>query len=241
MAPKEVLVGWRHERPEASLAFFPPEPLGEAERAALGPGAQGLGDRVLAIRAGYDLRLRITPAGVRPVRVTRVEEPGALSEAAMQGMTELIVPSAWRRADRPAMQIALNMLFVTEEPAALMLTPPFLSPEFRDWPGTLVSGRFPLRAWPRVLNAVMEWEDRERDWVIRRGRPLAYVWIAMDDPEKVPKIVEAADTPAFRRHFRQISGVIAYGRNVGPMFEEAARRRPDRLLVPKRTGTPAWD
>lgn len=240
-AVRPVAVGWRHERPEGSFAFFPPEPLTPAERACLGPGAEGLGDRILRVRAGYDLRLRISPPGVRPVRVTQVEQPGALSDRALNGMAERLTTDSWRDPERPIMQISLNMLFVTDEPAHLMLTPPFLDPGFRDWPGTLVCGRFPVSAWPRVLNAALEWEDRDREWLIRRGEALAYVWIAFDDPAKVPELVEAADTPAFRTHFRKISGVIAYGRNVGPMFEEAARRRPARLLTAKRLGTPPWD
>lgn len=241
-----VDLGWRMDSDEAALAFFPPEPLdaGQAEAlASLDPlgSAEGLARRVLQIRCPYNLRVRVTPRGVKPVTFFRVDEPGSLSEGAFQGLFQFLEPSAQRRADLPVVQVSLNVVMVTEEPCALMLTPPFLAEGYRDWPGPIVSGRFPIRSWPRVLNAVMEWEDRDRDWVLRRGEPMAYLWVGFDDPRKVPRLVEAATTPALETHYRRVSGVIEYGRNVAPMFAEAERRRPPRLLVPKRTGTPAWD
>ena len=245
-APIPVDVGWHPDSEQAALAFLPPEPLGEAERAALAQtdpltGAGEIAERVFVLRCPFNLRLRVSPPGVTPVRFTRIEEEGQISEQALAGLFNQIDRSALRERSMPIVQLSLNLFFVTEEPAALTLTPPFLSPVFREWPGTLVSGRFPVRSWPRVLNAALEWEDRDRDWVLRRGDPLAYVWVQLDDPRKVPRLVEAASTPALMRHFRQISSVIEFGRNVGPMFEEAERRRPARLLTPKQTGTPPWE
>ena len=138
----------------------------------------------------------------------------------------------------PAVQISLNLMIVTEEHCALQLMPPFLSPSFRNWPGTVVSGRFPVSAWPRRPNCVLEWQDPDRDWVLRRGDPMVYLMFDFDDPAKVPNMVEAALTPALKRHFAHVDNVSSFGRNVAPMFQEAARRRPDRLLQPKRTGCP---
>lgn len=239
-------VGWLPDSPQAALAFPPPRPLGPEARAMLPPvdpltGAGALAERVLEVPAAFDVRLRVTPPGVRPVRFLRVEEAGSLSEEGMQGLFTRLEESSQRRPDLPVLQLSLNFALVTDEPASLMLTPPFLHPGFRDWPGTLVSGRFPLRSWPRALNAALEWQDRGRDWVIRRGDPLAYLWIVFDDRRKVPRLVEAARTPAFERHYRQIGDVISYGRNVGPMFEEAERRRPARLLTAKPVGCPDFD
>ena len=89
----------------------------------------------------------------------------------------------------------------------------------------MVSGRFPLRSWPRALNCVLEWQDRNRDWVLRRGDPMVYLMFDFDDPAKRPRMVEAAMTPPLRRHAAQIDNVGSFGRNVRPMFLEAARRR----------------
>ena len=36
----------------------------------------------------------------------------------------------------------------------------------------------------------------------------------------------------------QVDNVTTFGRNVGPMIQQATERRPARLLTPKRTGCP---
>ncbi|MEM6913468.1 MAG: hypothetical protein AAF511_05780, partial [Pseudomonadota bacterium] len=102
-------------------------------------------------------------------------------------------------------------------------------------------GRFPLRSWPRPLNAVLEWQDQTKPWVLKRGEPMAYIWLHFDDPNKAPKVVEAKLTPALKRHFAQVDNVSSFGRNVGPMFEQAAERRPSQLLVAKETGCPDFE
>jgi len=237
--PIPVDVGWRCLSPQAALAFFPPEPLGEIEAAAAAPLARELGARILQIRAPYNMRLQRSPEHVRPAGYRLVPEAGSISQAAFKGLVEAIMPSAQRDPAIPAVQISLNLQIVTEEPCALNLTSPFFSPSFRDWPGTLVAGRFPVRAWPRALNAVLEWQD-PHDWILQRGDPMAYIWLHFDDPAKVPNVFEAALTPALKRHFAQVDSVSNFGRNVGPMFEQARERRPARLLTAKRTGCPEF-
>ena len=183
------------------------------------------------------MRIERSPPHVKPAGYRLMPEPGGISQAAFRGLVTPIAADAARNSDDPAVQVSLNLQLLTEEPCTLNLTSPFFSPGFRDWPGTLVCGRFPLHAWPRALNAVLEWQDRH-DWVVRRGDPLAYLWLHFDDPRKVPNVVEAALTPALKRHFAQINNVSDFGRNVGPMFDQARARRPARLLTPKRTGCP---
>lgn len=239
MSDIPVDVGWRNGSPQAALAFFPPEPLGEEAAEAAGPMARALGARILQVRCPFNLRLQRSPPGVKPAGFRMVREPGSISEAGFKGLLQPIVPSAQRDPDVPAVQISLNLMLITEEDCALQLTSPFFAPTFRDWPGTLVSGRFPLRSWPRPLNAVLEWQDRH-DWVLRRGDPLAYLWLHFDDPRKVPNVYEAALTPALKRHMAQVDAVSNFGRNVGPMFEQATERRPARLLTPKRIGCPTF-
>lgn len=234
-----VDIGWRNCSPQAALAFFPPEPLGEEAEALTAPMARALGARVLQVRSPFNIRVQRSPPGVKPAGFRLKPEPGGISQAGFKGLVAPVAPTAVRDPQVPAVQISLNLMLVTEETCALNLTSPFFAPGFRDWPGTLVSGRFPLRAWPRPLNAVLEWQDRH-DWVLRRGDPLVYLWLHFDDPHKVPNVVEAALTPALKRHMTQVDNVTTFGRNVGPMFEQAAERRPTRLLTPKRTGCPAF-
>ncbi|MDT8343779.1 MAG: hypothetical protein RQ752_05050 [Thermohalobaculum sp.] len=234
--PIPVPVGWRNSAPQAALAFFPPEPLDPD--GTMSPGDGGLARRLVRVRAPYDLRLRLSPPRVTPVQVGRVPRDSTLSEEGFRGLVTPIKPSAQRDAGTLAVQIALNLFFICDEDCTIQLMPPFLSANFRHWPGPIVCGRFPLKSWPRPINAVMEWQDRSRDWVLKRGDDMAYVLFSFDDPAKVPALVEAALTPALKRHVTQVDNVAAFGRNVGPMFAEAARRRPARLLVPKRIGSP---
>ena len=222
-----VDVGWRVTSNEAALAFFPPEPVDY-------PGFEG---RILQVRSPYNIRLRkvVGPKGNTQFGI--INEPGSISQQGFRWIGSPIKPTAQRNSGTPAFQLSLNLMMVCEEDCALHLTSPFFAPSFRDWPGTLVSGRFPLRAWPRPLNAVLEWQQ-DGDWVLRRGDPMAYLWLHFDDPDKVPNVVEAALSPALERHFAQIDNVSNFGRNVSPMFNEAARRRPARLLKPKKLGCP---
>ncbi len=242
--PVLVNVGWRNSAPDAALAFFPPEPIGAGEAEELaqlfpasGP-ANDLVHRIVQVRCPYDLTIRRSQPGIRPVRFNRVPEEGGLSEAGFRAMVTPILPAAQRSEAAPVVQIALNLIVVTDEACALHLMPPFLSKGFRDWPGTVVSGRFPLRSWPRPLNCVLEWQDHDRDWVLQRGDPMVYLMFDFDDPAKRPRMVEAEMTRALQRHLAQVDNVTSFGRNVGAMFEQAALRRPARLLKPKRIGCP---
>ncbi|MEM7190127.1 MAG: hypothetical protein AAF439_10995, partial [Pseudomonadota bacterium] len=185
-----VNVGWRNCSAQASLAFFPPEPLGGADAELAAPMQEALGARILQVRCPYNLRLRRSPPGMRPAGFKRIPEEGGLSQVGMKGLVTPIAQSALRDPEVPALQISLNLMLLTEEECALNLTSPFFAPSFREWPGTLVSGRFPLRSWPRPLNAVLEWQTHN-DWVLRRGDPMAYIWLHFDDPDKVPNVVEA--------------------------------------------------
>ncbi|MEL6479671.1 MAG: hypothetical protein AAFR17_20270 [Pseudomonadota bacterium] len=238
----EALIGWRPCSPQAALAFFPPEPLEASMADALPPlaPAGGLAQRIFQVRCPYDLTIRRSPSGMVPVRFERVPNETGLSQAGFDGLVTPIDPTAQRAPARPAVQISLNLMLVTEAEAVLTLTPPFMAPGYRDWPGSLVSGRFPLRAWPRPLNAVLEWQDPGREWVLRRGDPMAYLWLTFPDPDTEPRMVEAAMTPALKRHFAQVDNVSSFGRNVAPMFAEAEARRPARLLVEKKTGCPEF-
>ncbi len=246
--PEPILVdvGWRNCSPQAALAFFPPEPIGAEEGEALahlfpadGP-ANDLVHRIVQVRCPFNLTIRISPPGIHPAQFYRVPEEGGLSEAGFRGLVTPVLASAQRSEATPAVEISLNLMVVTEETCALQLIPPFYSKRFRDWPGSVVSGRFPVRSWPRPLNCVLEWQDRDRDWVLRRGDPMVYLMFDFDNPAKRPRMVEAVMTAPLERHVAQVGNVSLYGRNVGPMFQEATLRRPSRLLKPKRTGCPGF-
>lgn len=236
---REVDLGWRNSSPQAALAFFPPEPLSGTDAADLFPLAAGwsggtdLSRRTFVVRSPFDVRIRLVRQAGQPAAFRRVPEPGSISENAFRGLVTPILPYAQRHPDVPACQIALNLYFVSDEPCSIQLMPPVFWPGFRAWPGSLVCGRFPAAAWPRPLNAVLEWHDHDRDWVLKRGDPLACVMPLYDAPDMLPRLFEAKLTPALKRQIAMVDDVSSVARNVGPMFEEAARRRPRRLLEPK--------
>lgn len=223
-------LGWRNSSPQAALAFLPPVMLGELQEAP-----PGLAERIIVVRASFDLALRFTRPTAPRQGVVRVREPGDLTDTGFRGLVSPILPSALREPEVQAIQVSLNLVMVSDVPCSLLLMPPYLSPGFRDWPGPLVSGRFPLAAWPRPLNAILEWQEREREWRLKRGDALAYLLPEYSDPAARPRLVEAVATPALTRQMARVDNVIAYGRNVGPMFAEAAQRRPPVLLHRKAT------
>lgn len=240
---RKALLGWRNSSPQAALAFFAPEPL-SAQDAVLFTGLTGssgsaasLARRMFVLRSPSNLRIRMTRGTGQPPQFVQMPEAAGLSEQAFRGLVTPILPEAQRNPETPACQLALNMIFVTDEPCMLQIMPPFHWSGFRQWPGSIVCGRFPLRAWPRPLNCVLEWQEPDRDWVIRRGDPLATVLILYPGQEIDPELVEAALIPDLKRHFERIDSVSDMGRNVGPMFAEAERRRPKQLLKPKQLAT----
>ena len=111
--PEPILVdvGWRNGAPRAALAFFPPEPIGAGEAEALarmfpvGGPANDLVHRIVQVRCAYDITIRPSPPGVRPVQYYRVPEEGGLSEAGFRAMVTPIIPSAQRNAATPARSI----------------------------------------------------------------------------------------------------------------------------------------
>lgn len=235
----EVDLGWRNSSPQAALAFFPPELLSDTDAAALfrvfpaWTGAADLARRIYVVRSPFNVRIGVVRQPGRAAGFRRLEAPGSISPAAFKGLVTPILPEAQRHPDVPACQISLNLFFVSETPCSIQLMPPIFWEGFRQWPGSLVCGRFPVRSWPRPLNAVLEWHDLDRDWVLRRGDPLACVLPLYDDPALVPRLFEARLTPALQRQIAMIDDVSSVARNVGPMFIEAERRRPRRLLEPK--------
>ncbi|MEL7152585.1 MAG: hypothetical protein AAFN51_02045 [Pseudomonadota bacterium] len=238
--PREVLLGWRNSSPQASLAFFPPVRLSQTEDGALAglipspDGKPGFADRTYVIRSPWNLRMRPQTNQQGATVVGIANQPGHLSQEAFSGLGEAFKTDAWRKADNPIFQMSLNLFFVSDEPCSVQLMPPFLSPTYRNWPGTLVCGRFPVTHWPRPVNAALEWQQDGGDWELTRGEPIAYVQAIHDDPDVIPVLVEAEMTAALKRHTQQMDSVALFARNVSPMFERAERARPAKLLKAKQ-------
>lgn len=233
---REVLLGWRNWPSQAALAFFPPQPIAETEAAGLMPnatGGAGQAARTFVVRCPWNLRVKLGRNAKGQLIFQRANMRGGLSSEAFSGLGDALPPKSWRVADNPILQLSMNLLFISDEPCSIQLMPPFLSPSFRQWPGTLICGRFPITDWPRPLNAAIEWQDPKAEWVLKRGEPIAYAQAIFEDPDAVPRLVEAKMTRALKRHMTKIDKVTEFARNVGPMFENAAEARPPTLLAPK--------
>jgi len=239
-AKREVLLGWRNSSPQAALAFYPPVPLAETEdgrahgSALALPGVPGFAEHTYVIRSPWNVQVRAQKQPSGETLFGLVPGPGGLSQEGFRGLGEPFKPEAWRVAENPVFQLSLNLFFISDEPCSVQLMPPFLSPTFRKWPGTLICGRYPITSWPRPLNAALEWQQQSEDWVVKRGEPIAYVQPIYDDPDVVPVLVEAEMTPALKRHATKLDNVARYARNVSPMFERAEETRPPVLLKPKK-------
>ena len=238
--PSEVLLGWRNSSAQASIAFYPPIPLSQTEDGSLARlipspnGLPGFAERTYVIRCPWNVRLRPQRNPQGQIVFGIANQPGHLSQEAFQGLGEPFKPEAWRKAENPIFQLSLNLFFISDEPCSVQLMPPFLSPTYRDWPGTLICGRFPITNWPRPLNAALEWQQSDGVWALNRGEPIAYVQAIHDDPSVSIRLVEAEMTPALKRHTRQIDNVALYARNVSPMMQRAEQTRPAKLLNPKK-------
>lgn len=219
----EVEIGWSNTWPQAAFAFPAPRVLRDERLPA------SLRGRVVEILCPVDAVMRYDADAPQACSLV---EGSRLRQAGFEGMVTRFAEEARRRPGIDVVQMALNVFFVTEAETTLSLMPAWLAEGPRGWPGPLVCGRFPVRAWPRPLNLAIEWEETERDWVLRRGEPVAYAQFDLPADTTI-RLVEAQMTPALDRHRKAIDAVGSIGRGVQPMFMEAARRRPDRLLIAK--------
>ena len=112
------------------------------------------------------------------------------------------------------------------------MPPPFLGAEMRRWPGTMVVGRYPMTDWPKSLVWSIEWEDFNAELILRQGEPLAYASFEFDDPNKRPKLVEAAMTDGLAEYRAGMDGVHHLTDQIEELWSNARDRRPERLMVP---------
>jgi hypothetical protein len=108
--------------------------------------------------------------------------------------------------------------------------PPFLGSNMKFWPGTLISARFPITNWPRILNWAFEWEDITKPLRLKRGDPISYFSFESNDPSRNIKMVEAKNSDKVKQFRKGISGMPKYLSNTFSVMEEAASRRPKNLL-----------
>ncbi len=150
----------------------------------------------------------------------------------VQNLVTLEPPERWRHPKKPVIQIRLPIFFVTDEPCHMSQIPPFLGPQMRRWPGSMIAGRFPLELWPQNLTWAFEWDRPGDELAIRQGEPLCYFMFEFNDPEKRPHLVEAALTPELDEYRQGMQGLHHLTSDIEDIMARAGDRRPERLLVP---------
>ena len=143
--------------------------------------------------------------------------------------------SEWRYPDRPTFQLKLPYVLVADEPVYMSQIAPFMHFANPAWPGTIFGGRFPIDIWPRPLMWAFEWHDIEAPLVIKRGEPLFYVHFESRNPVRPIQLVEVDATEDLKTYLSHISGAVNYVDQTFSLFEEAARARPESLIVEKKS------
>jgi hypothetical protein len=136
----------------------------------------------------------------------------------------------WRNPKKPVIQMVLPYVFATDTHCYLSQYPPFLDNNSRNWPGTLIAGRFPLRNWPRSLNWAFEWQDFEQELKVKRGDPLFYVKFDGPNPDLRPELEFLTDTKLVSDYKRKIEGVPKYTGKTFELMGKAGFFRPEKLL-----------
>ncbi|MEM6906632.1 MAG: hypothetical protein AAF568_12115, partial [Pseudomonadota bacterium] len=76
------------------------------------------------------------------------------------------------------------------------------------------------------------WDRPGEELLIRQGEPIAYAMGEFGDPNKRPRLVEAALTPELDEWRRGMDGLHHFVPDIEEIWRNCAPRRPARLLVP---------
>lgn len=236
--PIQCDVGYCLVDPEAGFAFEPPRTVLAGRAAPLGaravqncPAVNGLERQLIEIPSPIGLRMSLKvqngELGMAINPKGTMTDPEALGK-----ILSVEQQQHWRDPKKPILSLKLPWFFVADEPCMVSMLPPFLAPEMRRWPGTMVVGRYPMTDWPKSLIWSIEWEDFNAELILRQGEPLAYASFEFDDPNKRPKLVEAAMTEPLAEYRAGMDGVHHLTDQIEELWSNARQRRPERLMVP---------
>ncbi len=243
-------VGWLLAEDKAAVVYFAPERVrsaavnkNHAKSASRCPAIINMESRYFVIRCPFDLHLRFArnkegKAGLRNV----LGDASPVRPAKLNNIVHVTNEAEWRYPDRPTIQISLPYIFVADEPVHMTQVGAFMDYRPTPLPGTIFGGRFPIDVWPRPLMWAFEWHDIERDLILKRGEPWFYVTFETGNPDRSVQMVEAQRTAELSLYIEQIGGAVNFVNQTFSLFKEAAKLRPERLLVPvRRQGEPGGE
>lgn len=231
-----VDIGYCLVEEDAGFAFTPPRSVFAGRTKPLGmraiqncPAVNGLERQLIELCSPIALKLSQDTRGGKLGLQIDQKATHARPEMVRKIMA-VEPPERWRHPKKPVIQIRLPYFLVTDEPCWVNIVPPFLGPNPRRWPGTMVAGRYPISDWPQNINWAIEWDQPEQELTIRQGDVLAYALFDFDDPNKRPNLVEAEMTPELEEYRAGMDGVRHITSEIEEVWAEARERRPARLL-----------
>ena len=238
-----VRIGWLLDENSGGVIYDAPERMRperaesrHAKSAARCPAVINLESRYCEIACPFDLHLAfVRSESGKPGLRNLAGAKSSVRPNKLGRLIHVVEESEWRRADRPTIQMRLPYIFVADEPVYMSQVAPFLHYRADPWPGTIFGGRVPIDIWPRQLNWAFEWHDVERELRLSRGEPLFYCHFETAPLDRPIQLVEAVRTPELEAYLEHISGVVNFVNQSFSLFKTAQERRPETLLVRKRT------
>lgn len=235
-------VGWLLAEDQAGVIFDAPERVrgtvpkqSHVKSAARCPAVIDIESRHFQIKCPFDLHLGFERDGDGvAVIVNRLGDQSPARSDVLEKHLHLTDEAEWRHPDRPTIQVSLPYIFVADEAVTLSVVAPWMHYREQPLPGTVFGGRFPINLWPRTLLWAFEWYEPAKDLHLRRGEPLFYCLFETIPQDRAIRMVEVDRTPDLQAYLDQIAGAVNYVNQTFSLFEAAARRRPAKLIVPKR-------
>lgn len=238
-----VDIGWLLEAEKASFIWSDPRrvkrddpPPSHAKSVARCPAVLDHEARMFEILCPIDLRLgfRRDSKG-QPTLFNADGDASTVRPKHLNQMLVMVSPKEWRHPDRPVLQFITPYIFVADEPVFMTQMPPISYYQRDPWPGSLIGGRLPIHIWPRQMMWAFEWYDTSKLLILRRGEPWFNVRFETFDPSRPVRLFEAEKTPALNEHLKGLTAVSNYIDKTYSLHKVAEERRPETLLVRKRS------
>lgn len=240
LKPGKVDIGWGIEQDNARFIFDEPEPLFKSRSKPLSnrsvqacPSVNGLESEYYVIKSPFDFEVKCLKEN-NQYRLFLSEANTRVDSEILQKIMSLSGPNLWREPDCPILQLNLPYFFLSDQECYMSVIAPYMSKNIVEWPGVFVGGKIPIHIWPRLLNWAFEWTDLSKSLKIKRGHPLMYVHFNTKHLVTRPNVFELEHTDALKEYQNGHKQAPKYVSNTFSLFENAAKRRPKKLLVKKK-------
>ncbi len=234
---ERVLVGYVCLAQKSKLAFEKPRLVSRSRSKPISdravqacPAVNAFESRLFEILSPFDMGLRCSfSRGTASIHI--IPDLTRLDDELLESFIVPMPPRFWRSPNRPVLQISIPHFFVCDEVCYLNQLPPYMSEHYVQFPGLVISGRFPTHIWPRALNLAIEWVDFERDLEIKRGQPLCYLLFETERPNAPIQLVEAKLTDELREYRSEFEDIPKFLSGTFNLIEKLEAKRPPKLLV----------